>query len=130
MRVLLRIIAALTALGVFTTAWFALWFWSTGRMPLLLTSPALAIMTLAGWAIVLTVGPVAAVQLWRFKPVGLRLSALLFAIGSVYYLGGIFVRTPDARLSGILAWGLGYAAVVGVLLLPASRRACGLVLPN
>jgi hypothetical protein len=67
MRVLIRIVAVLAAVCVLGTVWFVGAFAAAGGLRALLTSGVLGGLTIIGWAITLIAGPIAAVQLWRFR---------------------------------------------------------------
>src|SRR5215472_3016550 len=74
-----------------------------GALAALAQSGALGVWTIGGWLIILTVGPVATIQLWRLQRSGLFLTATLCAIAFTYYIVGLFfLRTPGASLRPIL----------------------------
>jgi hypothetical protein len=64
---LIRIVAVLAAVSVLSTLWFISAFAAAGGLRPLLTSGLLGGLTIVGWVITLVLGPVAAVQLWRFR---------------------------------------------------------------
>ena len=70
MRLLVRIVAVLAAVSVLGTVWFVAAFAAAGELQALLTSGLLGSLTIVGWVITLVVGPVATVQLWRFRQSG------------------------------------------------------------
>ena len=85
MRVLIRIVAVLAGLSVLGTVWFVVAVLATrGGLRALLTSGLLGGLTIVGWVITFLVGPVAAVQLWRFRDSGRRAAIILFGYGLVY----------------------------------------------
>ena len=125
LRIILRIISLLLAVGVFYTAWFALWFLSSGRLKALLASGALGPATLIGWTLVFLVGPYAAVQLWRLRRSGLYAAASLLVVVVAYYVvGAVFLRTPDAPLAPIVFGGGVNAFLLALLLSSAASRVC------
>jgi hypothetical protein len=72
--------------------------------------------------IALAVGPVAAVQLWRFRQSGRRAGIILFGYGLAYYLVGLVaLRSPEASTRQIVAAATMFALPVVVLLLPRAR---------
>lgn len=101
------------------------WLASTGRLALLIGSGAFGITTLAAWAFVLVAGPVAFVQLWRLRRIGLYVAASLCALALLYYLFGYLAnRGPELRLAPLVAPIVGNAVGVALLLSPSARRAC------
>jgi len=125
MRILLRIVAVVVALAVVLMALMIVQFTVVGSFMTFGRSGALGILTIAAWLAVLTCGPVAAVQLWRLRRVGLSLATMLCAIGVAYFLVGLFfLRTAEAPLTPILGSILVNGVVLGLLLSPAARRAC------
>ena len=72
--------------------------------------------------IALAVGPVAAVQLWRFRPGGRRAGIVLFGCGLAYYVVGLLaLRSPEASTWHIVAAAVMFALPLVVLLLPRAR---------
>jgi hypothetical protein len=125
MRILLRIVAVVVALAVVLMALMIVQFTVVGSSMTFGRSGALGILTIAAWLAVLTCGPVAAVQLWRLRRVGLSLATMLCAIGVAYFLVGLFfLRTAEAPLTPILGSILVNGVLLGLLLSPAARRAC------
>jgi hypothetical protein len=125
MRILFRIIAVVIALAVVVTALAIVQLAVIGSIVAVARSGALGALTIAGWLATLTLGPVAAVQLWRLRRMGLTLTTMLCAIAIAYLLIGLlFLRTAEAPVlpivEGILANGL----LLGLLLSPSARRAC------
>jgi len=125
MRILFRIIAVVIALAVVVTALAIVQLAVIGSIVAVARSGALGALTIAGWLATLTLGPVAAVQLWRLRRMGLTLTTMLCAIAIAYLLIGlVFLRTAEAPVlpivEGILANGL----LLGLLLSPLARRAC------
>jgi|SRR5687768_3466704 apolipoprotein N-acyltransferase len=125
MPLLLRVIAATAAASVVFTIWLMLVVLSAGGHRQLFAAGALGALTAIGWVVTLTLGPLAAVQLWRLKESG-RLAALaVFGFGLVYYIAGYFwLRTSSASSRQILAAVVAYAVPVVILALPAARRHC------
>jgi hypothetical protein len=80
MRVLIRIVAVLTALSVLCTVWFVAAIAVAGGLRELLASGLLGGLTIVGWVIALVVGPVATVQLWRFRENGRRAGVIFFGM--------------------------------------------------
>jgi hypothetical protein len=122
MLVLIRIVAVLAAVSALGTVWFVAGFAASGGLRPLLTSGLLGILTIIGWVIALGVGPVASVQLWRFRQSGRRAGIVLFGYGVAYYVIGLFaLRAPEASAWQILAAAAMFAVPLAVLLLPRTR---------
>jgi hypothetical protein len=106
----------LTALTVVRLAWL-------GALGVFFRSGALGLTTVTGWIVILTAGPVAAIQLWRLRRLGLFATSMLCVIACVYYVAGfLFLRSPDAPLAPILGAVVVNGAVLSVLLSSAARR--------
>jgi hypothetical protein len=125
-KVLLRAVAVLLGLIVVNQAYVIVRSAATGRLLIALGhSPGLAMLTIAGWLLILTAGPVAVVQLWRLRRVGLFLTAVLTGIACVYYLLGLlFFRSPGANVNLLLRAVLINGITLVFLMLPPVRRAC------
>ena len=122
MRQLIRIVAILAGLSVLGTVWFVAVFAAAGGLRALLTSGLLGALTITGWVIAVVVGPVAAVQLWRFQDSGRRAGIVLFGYGLAYYVVGLLVlRSPEASVWQILAAAGMFALPLVVLLTPQTR---------
>lgn len=118
---LIRTTAVLAAVSVLATLWFISAFVAQGGLAQWLRSGALGAMTIVGWVITLVVGPVATVQLWRFRASGRRAGIVLFGFGLVYYVVGLTaLRAPGAPIAQIVVAAITFAAP---LLLLLSRRA-------
>src|SRR5918994_5457342 len=104
MRILIRIVAVLAAVSVLGTVWFVAAFAAAGGLRALPTAGLLGGLTIVGWVIALLVGPVAAVQLWRFRQSGRRAGIILFGYGLAYYVVGLLaLRSPEASTRQIFA---------------------------
>jgi hypothetical protein len=122
MRLLIRIVAVLAAVSVLGTVWFVAAFAAAGGLRALLTSGLLGGLTIVGWVIALVVGPVATVQLWRFRQSGRLAGIVLFGYGLAYYLVGLLaLRSPEASTRQIFAAATMFALPLVVLLLPRTR---------
>jgi hypothetical protein len=125
MRILLRVVAVVVALAVVLTALMIVQLAVIGSLMALARSGALGALTIAGWLAILTCGPVAAVQLWRLRRIGLTLATMLCAIAVAYLLIGLlFLRTAEAPLPPIVEGILVNGLLLGFLLSPSARRAC------
>ncbi len=122
MRLLIRVVAVLAAVSVLGTLWFVAAFAAAGGLRALLTSGLLGSLTIVGWAIAFIVGPVAAVQLWRFRDSGRRAGIILFGYGLAYYaVGLLWLRAPEASTWSILVAAVMFALPLLVLLSPRIR---------
>ena len=125
MKALLRVVAVVIALAVIVTALMIVQLAVIGSLKALARSGALGALTMAAWLAILTCGPVAAVQLWRLRRMGLTLAKMLCAITVAYWLAGLlFLRTADAPLLPIVGGILINGLLLGFLLSPSARRAC------
>lgn len=123
MRFLIRLVAVLAAASVLATVWFIAAFAVAGGLRALLSTGPLGGLTIAGWAIALVAGPVAAIQLWRLRENGRRAGIILFGSGFAYYaIGLVALPSADASISQISAVATVYAVPLAVLLLPRTRR--------
>jgi hypothetical protein len=93
-----------------------------GGFQLLLQRGLFGYLTLLGWGISLILGPLASVQIWRFKPIGWLASALIYVYGAIYYLYGFaFIRNPTAYRNRIIL-AIGYHALCATILATKSAR--------
>jgi hypothetical protein len=124
-KILLKIIAVIDALAVLRTVVMIVQFASTARLAALIGSGAFGITTLAGWFLILVAGPVASVQLWRLRRIGLYVAASLCALALAYYLFGYLAnRGPELRIAPLVAPIVGNAVILALLLSPTARRVC------
>lgn len=122
MRVLVRLIAVVAGLSVVGTLLFVAGLAAAGRLPALLASGLLGVLTAVGWAITLVAGPLAAAQLWRFRESGRRAGVVLFGSGFAYYVVGLLaLRSPEASAWQIIGAATAFALPLIVLLLPRTR---------
>ena len=85
MRIFLRIIAVGVGLVVLTVL-LIVQVGMSGGLIALTRSGALGVATAVGWLMTLSVGPVAAVQLWRLQRIGLLAGALICVVTVGYYV--------------------------------------------
>jgi hypothetical protein len=125
MVLVIKVIAATAAISVIFTVWLVLLLLTRGALPSLAGAGALGILTMAGWAVTLILGPFAVVRLWQLRESGRLAGIVLFAFGTLYYAAGlIWLRSPDAPTSQIVLALVAYALPAILLTLPAARRAC------
>lgn len=123
MKIALRVVACVVAIAVMQTAVFVVQFAFRGGLGPLFRSGALGLTTIIGWLIILTVGPIAAIQLWRLRRRGLLAAVALCGIVLTYYvIGLLFLRAPEAPAMPIVAAIAINAFVLSLLLSPAARR--------
>ena len=126
MRFLIRVVAVLAAASVLMTVWFVAAFAARAGMGPLLRSGILGGLTLLGWVVTLVSGPIAAVQLWRFRESGRRAGIILFGFGLAYYLVGLVaVRGPGASIRQIMAAAMMFSLPLLVLLSRSARPLFG-----
>lgn len=125
MPVVLKSIAATAAVSLVFTIWLMLAIVTARGVRPLLAGGALGLLTLAGWAVTLLLGPVTAVQLWQLKDSGRRAGLVFFGFGVLYYMAGfLWLRQPGAHSAQIAAAVVAYALPAVILATPAARRAC------
>jgi hypothetical protein len=120
-RLLIRIVAVFAAVSVLGTLWFVAAFAAAGGLRALVTSGLLGGLTILGWVLTLVAGPVAAVQLWRFRDSGRRAGIILFGYGLAYYVVGLGLRATEASAWQILGAAATFALPLVVLLSPRTR---------
>ena len=128
MRLMIRLVAILAAVSVLGTIWFIAAFAAQGGLSALFASGLLGILTVVGWAVTLLMGPVTAIQLWRYRESGRRCGIVLFGYGLGYYLVGLVaLRSREASVPQILFVTVTFALPLAVLL---SRRVRLLLSPS
>ena len=121
-RLVVRLVAVLAALSVAGTLWFVAAIAAADGIGVLLSSGLLGVLTIIGWVLTLIVGPVAAVQLWRFRESGRLTGVIVFGYGLAYYVVGFFaLRTPEASVGQIAGAAIMCAVPLIVLLSPRTR---------
>src|SRR5215472_5121862 len=115
----------MVALAVLRTVLMIFQFASTARLAALIGSGAFGVTTFAAWFLILVAGPVASVQLWRLRRIGLYVAASLCAVALLYYLFGYAAnRGPELRLAQVVVPILGNSLALALLLSPYARRVC------
>lgn len=123
MRALIKTIAVFVAVSVLATMWFIVAITANGSLPSLFDAGALGVLTLAGWAVSLVAGPIAAVQLWRLRKSGRTAGLIFFGSGLAYYvLGVLWLRAPEASIKMIVVAILVFAVPFAILLSPPAWR--------
>ena len=123
MRILLRIIAIIVGVAVILTGVSIVQVASQGGLRVLVRSGTLGLTTIAAWAIILTAGPVATIQLWRLRRIGLFAAAMLCGIAFAYYVVGLlFLRAPEAPVRPIFGAIVVNRLLLCFLLSPGARR--------
>jgi len=117
--------SVVVGLAVLLTALSVVQFAFSGALVALASSGAPGFATLAAWAVILAAGPVAAIQLWRLRTMGLVVTAMLCALTLVYYIVGLlFLRAGGAPTMPIIGAVVVNGVLFALLLSPAARRAC------
>ena len=125
MRLVLKTIAAIAASSVAFTAALIVLIVNRGGFPHLLNARFFGFVTLLGWVIGLTLGPLAAVQLWRLRQRGRLAALILFGYGLFYYVAGYFwLSTAEAQSGQIIAAAIAHAIPVLILASPQAKAAC------
>lgn len=123
MKILLKIVAVIIGLAVLRTILMIFQFASTSRLAALIRSGAFGITTIAAWCLILIAGPVACVQLWRLRRIGLYVAASLCAFAVLYYLVG-YAANRGPQLAPLVVPILGNAGALALLLSRYARRVC------
>jgi hypothetical protein len=105
------------------TVVFIVQFAFRGELGALVRSGALGLTTIIGWLLILTTGPIAAIQLWRLRRRGLFAAVILCGTALTYYIVGLlFLRVPEAPVVPIVVAAVINGLVLSLLLSPAARR--------
>ena len=115
---LLRAIALLTALYCLVLVTSVLPLILTGQLRQYVASDSFGLPTILVNIVTLVVGPLAAINLFQLKTIGLRLTAGLFALSVIYYLTAVLTGRP--ALSQLVV----NTASLILLVSPTARRAC------
>jgi hypothetical protein len=122
MRLLIRIVAVVSAVSVIGTVAFVADFAAAGGLRGLPASGLLGGMTILGWVITLVAGPAAAVSLWKLRRRGRRAGIILFGYGLAYYLVGLIaLRSSEASTRQIVTAAMIFALPLVILVLPRTR---------
>src|SRR5947199_10819315 len=97
MRVILRLVAIVIWWEIIGTMRLIWGFWRLGNLSPLMMDGTVGMVTALGWALTLTVGPFAAIQLWQLRESGRTPSLLLAVYAILYYaVAWLLVRQTDA----------------------------------
>jgi hypothetical protein len=122
---LLKSIAAVAATSVAFTLLLVVLIIGRGGFTPLLNAGVFGVVTLLGWVVGLTFGPLATVQLWRLHERGRIAALILFGYGFLYYVAGYFwLRSPEASSTQIVAAAIAHLVPVLILASPQAKRAC------
>ena len=125
MALVLKSIAAVAATSVAFTLLLVVVIVGRGGFRPLLNAGVFGVMTLLGWVVGLTFGPLATVHLWQLHERGRIAALILFGYGFLYYLAGYFwLRSPEASSAQIIAAACAHLVPVLLLASPQARRAC------
>jgi hypothetical protein len=125
-KIALRLVSILAALSVGFTAWFIVGFGVGGGLVPLMSAGVIGFLTIVGWLITLTIGPVAARRLWNHRETGRQAALILFGYGLLYYLVGLFaLRTPGSTARQIVTMVAMYVLPLALLLSRRARQTCG-----
>jgi hypothetical protein len=123
MRIILQVIAGITAFSVAATLWLVAAIAVAGGFPALLETGLLGGLTIVGWCMTLFAGPVLAVHLWRATEVGRRIGIVFYGYAVVYYGAGLLLRSAGASVGQIAAALVLCALPVLILLSPGTKAA-------
>src|ERR1700722_7490666 len=122
MRILLPLVAGFTFLSVIGTLVLVIHTWQRGGMSSLAHSGTFGIMTIAGWAITLVVGPPAVVLLWRQNDTGRIAAIIVWASVCLYYLFFVTLFRNPMMLYGQITFDIAGSAVLVLFLLSTRAR--------
>jgi hypothetical protein len=112
----------LAGIAIFTLYAFVVFVSAVGFTHIL-RFPGLLVFTIVLWIATIVGGPIAAIQLWRFKRSGWTVELIVFAVGLLYYMVGFAMfRGPGANLPSIAVNTAFYLLGVIILALPSCRR--------
>jgi hypothetical protein len=125
MPLVLKSIAVVAATSVAFTLLLVVLIVGRGGFTPLLNAGVFGVVTLLGWVVGLTFGPLATVHLWQLRERGRIAALILFGYGCLYYLVGyVWLRTPEAPSTQIIAAAIAHLVPVLILASPQARRAC------
>jgi len=124
MKTTLRVVAVFLGFFVFRLALSIVQEASSGQLTAWWQSGDIRSDTVCFWVAMLILGPVATVQLWRLRRIGLSAAALLGALWLVLDLYGLFHRQPGERVEPFIPPLVMTGALVALSVSPAARRAC------
>lgn len=125
MKVFLRAVAVILGLSVCLALFQTIDVLLRGGMSNIVRSGALGAATAVGWLLVLAVGPVASIQLWRFRRVGLYATTLLSGFFLAYYFAALFSMRAHHVPFGPIPEAVAFNGILLVLLASAAaRRSC------
>ena len=125
MPLLLKSLAIVAATSVAFTLLLVVLILGRGGFTALLNAGTFGVVTLLGWVVGLTFGPLATVYLWQLRERGRIAALILFGYGFLYYLAGYFwLRTSEAPSTQIIAAAIAHLVPVLILASPQARRAC------
>ena len=125
MPLLLKSIAAVAATSVAFTLLLVVLILGRGGFTALLNAGVFGVVTLLGWVVGLTIGPLATMHLWQLRERGRLAALVLFGYGFLYYLAGYFwLRTLEAPSTQIVAAAVAHLVPLLILASPQARRAC------
>src|SRR5436309_9434120 len=102
MRLVVRLVAVMLAGGALLSLYAVLVFGNRVGFTHILRFPGVTSLTIVLWIVTTIGGPIAAIQLWRFKRSGWTLGLIVFAVGLLYdTVGLVMIRAPVAHLPSI-----------------------------
>jgi hypothetical protein len=97
-----------------------------GAVSQLIQTGTFGAWTILGWILILTGGPFAAVQLWRFRPSGRVVAIVLFANAALYYsVGASLFAKPGSDIPMMIISAALNAVGGGFLLLHSVKKHFG-----
>jgi uncharacterized membrane protein YhaH (DUF805 family) len=125
MRIVLKFLAALIWWPIAGTVLLIWRFSHLGSLGTLAGNGVFGVATVLGWVFTLALGPVAAIQLWRLRESGRRLSLFLSLFALIYYVvSWMHFRNPNTDFSKAGLAVFGNAVFSAILFSPQARRVC------
>ena len=123
MRIVVRVAAVMLAGIAFVMLYALMVFASRVGFEHILRFPGLLAETIVLWIATIVGGPIAAIQLWRFRRSGWAVGLVVFGVGLLYHtVGFALFRGPGAHLPSTAVYAAFYLLGVIILSLPSCRR--------
>ena len=124
MKTTLRVVAIFLGFFVFRLALSIVQDSSSGQLAVWWRSGHIRSETLCFWAVMLILGPVATVQMWRLRRIGVSAAALLGALSFFLAVYGLLHRRTDEPFEPFVPTLLLSGALLALAVSPAAKRAC------
>ena len=123
MKTTLRVVAIFLGFFVFRLALSIVQDSSSGQLAVWWRSGHNRFETLCFWTVMLILGPVTTLQMWRLRRIGLSAAALLGALWFLLTVYGL-LRRADEPFESFVPTLLLSGALLALAVSPAAKRAC------